>query len=194
MSANLNANRPKRIRKTLSLLKRNNRRLRTHLRTYRVSALALGAMTLVLGAVLGFVTVADSPDPVLLGRGTAGLMVDSLDVVDPGTSVGGDSIASGESDLGSGEASYYGDELAGRPTASGESFDPAGLTAAHRTLPIGSRVRVTNVRNGKSVVVRINDRGPFTADRVIDLSSGAANQIGMLGAGTALVRLHLLDR
>ena len=92
----------------------------------------------------------------------------------------------------SGEASYYGDELAGRPTASGETFDPDNLTAAHRTLPLGTRLRVTNTRNGESVVVRVNDRGPFAKRRVLDLSKGAAKQIGMLRSGTARVRIELL--
>ena len=76
-------------------------------------------------------------------------------------------------------ASYYGKELAGRRTASGERFNPSAMTAAHRTLRFGTRVRVTNSRNGRSVVVRINDRGPFVKGRSIDLSSGAARAIGM---------------
>ena len=93
---------------------------------------------------------------------------------------------------GSGNASYYGDELRGRPTASGEAFDPEGYTAAHRSLPLGSRLRVTNVGNGRSVVVRVNDRGPYAGDRVIDVSKQAARALGMLGGGTARVRLELL--
>ncbi|MGD9471909.1 MAG: septal ring lytic transglycosylase RlpA family protein [Novosphingobium sp.] len=96
-------------------------------------------------------------------------------------------------DLGSGMASYYGSELAGRRTASGERFDPGLLTAAHRTLPFGSMVRVTNTRTGKSVVVRINDRGPFTRGRVIDVSRAAASQIGLIGPGHGEVSLTLLD-
>ena len=95
--------------------------------------------------------------------------------------------------LGSGVASYYGRELAGRRTASGEVFDPAGLTAAHRTLPFGSRVRVTNPRTGQSVVVRINDRGPFTRNRLIDLSQGAAQTIGLVAMGHGEVQLELLE-
>lgn len=91
-----------------------------------------------------------------------------------------------------GTASYYGEELAGRPTASGERFDPDRLTAAHRTLPLGSRLRVTNPRNGRSVVVRVNDRGPFAKGRVIDLSKGAARQIGLLQQGHGQVRLELM--
>ena len=92
-----------------------------------------------------------------------------------------------------GMASYYGDELAGNRTASGERFDPDQLTGAHRSLPFGSKVRVTNVANGDSVVVRINDRGPFSRGRVIDISHAAAREIGMHRSGTARVRLALLN-
>lgn len=96
--------------------------------------------------------------------------------------------------LGSGVASYYGDELAGNRTASGERFDPDALTAAHRTLPFGSKVRVTYPRTGDSVVVTINDRGPFHGNRVIDLSEAAAEQIGLVRAGAGRVELALLAR
>ena len=92
-----------------------------------------------------------------------------------------------------GMASYYGDELAGNRTASGERFDPDKLTGAHRSLPFGSLVRVTNVANGDSVVVRINDRGPFSRGRVIDISHAAAREIGMHRSGTARVKLALLS-
>jgi rare lipoprotein A len=85
-----------------------------------------------------------------------------------------------------GQASWYGYE-GGRSTASGERYNPGGLTAAHRTLPLGSRARVTNNRNGRSVVVRINDRGPFTGGRIIDLSEGAAAAIGIKGSGVGNV-------
>ncbi|HZG31659.1 septal ring lytic transglycosylase RlpA family protein [Sphingopyxis sp. YF1] len=91
-----------------------------------------------------------------------------------------------------GMASYYGRELEGNRTASGERFDPDELTAAHRTLPFGSKVRVTNVSNGDSVIVRINDRGPFSHGRVIDVSHAAAREIGMHRSGTARVKLALL--
>ena len=95
--------------------------------------------------------------------------------------------------VGRGEASYYGARLAGNPTASGEAFDPSKLTAAHRTLPLGSRVRVTNLRNDETVTVRINDRGPFHGNRVLDLSRRAAERIGMLARGTARVKIELLE-
>lgn len=100
--------------------------------------------------------------------------------------------ADAETVIDGGMASYYGRELEGNRTASGERFDPDELTAAHRTLPFGSKVRVTNVSNGDSVIVRINDRGPFSHGRVIDVSHAAAREIGMHRSGTARVKLALL--
>jgi len=94
----------------------------------------------------------------------------------------------------SGLASYYGDEFDSLPTASGERFDKHGMTAAHRTLPFGTRVRVTNLANGRSAVVRINDRGPFVKGRVLDLSYGAARALRLVGAGVGLVRIETLPR
>jgi rare lipoprotein A (peptidoglycan hydrolase) len=94
----------------------------------------------------------------------------------------------------SGLASYYGPEFNHRRTASGERFDPKGLTAAHRTLPFGTRVRVTNLENGRRVVVRINDRGPFRKGRVLDLSPAAARRLGFTAQGIARVRLDVLGR
>lgn len=91
-----------------------------------------------------------------------------------------------------GEASYYGRELAGNRTASGERFNPNGLTAAHRTLPLGTKLRVTNVANGRSVIVRVNDRGPFVRSRLIDVSLGAAREIQMVRTGKAQVRLEIV--
>ena len=91
----------------------------------------------------------------------------------------------------SGMASYY---YHGQRTASGARFNPNGLTAAHRSLPFGTRVRVTNRSNGRSVVVTINDRGPFIKGRIIDLSRGAAQAINMTGAGVARVSLEVLGR
>lgn len=89
-----------------------------------------------------------------------------------------------------GTASFYGSAHQGKRTASGERFDQHALTAAHRRLPFGSRVLVTNLSNDRSVVVRINDRGPHTRNRLIDLSRAAAEQLGMVGAGTARVRVQ----
>jgi len=94
--------------------------------------------------------------------------------------------------IGTGVASWYGKEFSGRRTASGERFDPTGYTAAHRSLPFGSKVRVTHKRTGKAVVVRINDRGPFSHGRLIDLSHAAASELGIVGAGSGEVSLALL--
>jgi len=88
-----------------------------------------------------------------------------------------------------GLASWYGERFHGRRTASGEPFDMRDLTAAHKTLPFGTRVRVRNVNNGREVVVRINDRGPFSPKRVIDLSHAAASALGMLRSGVVSVQL-----
>jgi rare lipoprotein A len=93
-----------------------------------------------------------------------------------------------------GVASYYGYDGSGNRTASGQRFNPEGMTAAHRHLPFGTKVRVTNTRNGRSVVVRINDRGPFIRGRVIDLSVAAARILGMMGSGVAPVRIEVLGR
>jgi rare lipoprotein A len=90
-------------------------------------------------------------------------------------------------------ASYYAHEFNGRTTASGETFNMNELTAAHKTLPFNTRVRVTNLDNGRDVIVRVNDRGPFVDDRIIDLSLEAAKRIGMIGAGTAKVTLEILE-
>lgn len=92
----------------------------------------------------------------------------------------------------SGPASWYGGKFHGRRTANGERFDMNEMTAAHRSLPFGTRVRVTNERNGRSVVVRINDRGPFVGNRIIDLSRGAAAAVGMVRTGVAPVRVEVL--
>jgi rare lipoprotein A len=92
-----------------------------------------------------------------------------------------------------GVASWYGEEFHGRRTSSREVYDMNDLTAAHNTLPFGSVVMVTNLDNGKSVVVRINDRGPFVKNRVIDLSYAAARAIDMIGTGTAPVRIEVMS-
>jgi len=92
-----------------------------------------------------------------------------------------------------GYASWYGGKFHGRLTASGERFDTNMLTAAHKTLPFGTVVKVTNIANGRFTFVRINDRGPFVAGRIIDLSRAAAQEIGMLSMGVALVRLDIVS-
>ena len=93
----------------------------------------------------------------------------------------------------SGGASYYGARHQGKRTASGERYDQNSLTAAHRQLPFGTRVQVTNLDNDRKVVVRINDRGPHTRGRLIDVSRAAAEQLGMLRSGTTQVRVQALD-
>lgn len=89
-----------------------------------------------------------------------------------------------------GVAAWYGKELQGRRTASGEVFDMLGLTAAHRTLPFGTVIRVTNLDNSKSIDVKITDRGPFTRSRILELSYGAAEELGFVAQGTARVRIE----
>ncbi len=108
----------------------------------------------------------------------------------PADQTGQSSVAPG--DVITGTASYYADKFHGRKTANGEIFNMHDLTAAHKTLPFNTLLRVTNLRNNKSVKVRINDRGPFVKDRVIDLSLAAAKELDMLGTGTAEVRIEIL--
>ena len=91
-----------------------------------------------------------------------------------------------------GKASYYGPKYHGKKTASGEIFNQYALTAAHKTLPFGTRCRVTNQKNGKQVVVRINDRGPFVEGRVLDLSYGAAKAVDAIGDGVFDVKVEIL--
>jgi len=92
----------------------------------------------------------------------------------------------------SGRASWYGPGFHGKVTASGETFDETALTAAHKSIPLGSKARVTNVTNGNSVKVKINDRGPFAQGRIIDLSRAAARALGILETGIAIVRVELV--
>ncbi|WP_375262295.1 septal ring lytic transglycosylase RlpA family protein [Palleronia sp.] len=106
-------------------------------------------------------------------------------------------IASAHDDTGTtqtlqGMASWYGPGFQGRPTANGEAFDMNDLTAAHRSLPFGTRVRVTNEATDESVVVRINDRGPYAHNRVIDLSKEAAEDIGIVANGVGRVTIEVL--
>lgn len=94
----------------------------------------------------------------------------------------------------SGNASYYSYEFNKRKTASGELFNPEALTCAHRTLKFGTILKVTNLRNGEDVLVRVNDRGPFIQGRIIDLSLGAAKKIKMLKTGTAKVSIEIVKK
>lgn len=199
----LNRARKRTVRRRL--MRRSLRTLRERLnRTH--AALAALAGLVVLAVVFALALAArpePEPDPIVLGQGRAGVMGVALTEVDttarpaeaapplrPGPRAPRAEPAVGSVD--SGEASYYGDELRGNRTASGERFNPDELTAAHRSLPLGSRLRVTNLRTGQSVIVRVNDRGPFAGDRVLDVSEQAARRLGMLQRGTARVRLELL--
>ena len=101
---------------------------------------------------------------------------------------------SGVQPLEKGTASWYGTKFHGRRTASGERFDMNELTAAHPSLPFGTLLEVRNLRNGRSVVVRVNDRGPFSKSRILDLSFGAAREIGLVLSGTAPVELYLVEK
>ena len=92
----------------------------------------------------------------------------------------------------SGQGSYYADKFAGRPTASGAPYRPGKLTAAHNTLPFGTKIRVTNTRTGRSVKVTVNDRGPHVKGRIVDLSKKAARKIGLTQAGVAPVQLKVV--
>ena len=91
-----------------------------------------------------------------------------------------------------GEASYYADFHHGKKTANGERFNMHALTAAHRTLPLGSKIKVTNLNNGKEVVLRVNDRGPYAKGRVLDVSLAAAKKLDMIKTGTAKVSIQIL--
>jgi rare lipoprotein A len=185
-------------------------RLRHDVRRYRRltlgwAVLAACCLVVVAGLALG---ADDGSAPVDLGRGVAGVDTaarsapaagDSVDLPadlappppPPPAPVVGEPLV--RRVLGDGAASYYHDALEGRSTASGQPYRREALTAAHRSLPFGSLVRVTNLANSRSVVVRINDRGPFARQRVIDLSRAAARQIGLLARGHGRVRLELVE-
>ncbi len=92
-----------------------------------------------------------------------------------------------------GVASYYGKDFHGRMTANGEIFDMYGLTAAHKTLPLNTIVRVTNLENGKSLILRINDRGPYVGGRILDCSYGAAKKLGYVTQGTTKVKIEVIE-
>lgn len=92
-----------------------------------------------------------------------------------------------------GEASWYGPGFYGRPTASGEIYRPGTFTVAHRSLPLGAKVRITNLSNGRSAIARVNDRGPYVGGRIVDLGEGIADYLGVKTSGVANVRLQVLD-
>ena len=122
----------------------------------------------------------------LLASDTAQVSNDE-DVLERLTAVASNSVSKFKQ---TGLASWYGRQFHGRKTASGETFDMNGLTAAHRSLPLNCYVKVTNKNNGKSVVVKVNDRGPFHGNRVLDLSYGAAKQLGITGKGVGNVAIE----
>ena len=123
-------------------------------------------------------------------RGPAGLA--AIEPVPSGSRATDARHPRGASEAQTGVASYYGREHHGRRTASGERFDMSAMTAAHPTLPFGTRVRVTNLANDRSVIVRINDRGPFKRGRILDVSRGAAAELRMIGPGTAKVLVEVV--
>lgn len=100
--------------------------------------------------------------------------------------------AAASADFAEGKVAYYGRKFAGRKTASGERFNPNALTMAHKTLPFGTKVKVTNLKTGKSVVVRVNDRGPMNADRIGDVSQAAAAKLRMLRSGVVTAKLEVV--
>lgn len=185
-------------------VRRRVRRVRSRLQESRKRT-RLATAVAVLATVFAVVSALwpePAPDPVLLGQGRAGVRATvesprpapASSLVDDSVRSDPDNLAVEGTPIAGGEASYYGEELEGNPTASGEPFRAEGLTAAHRTLPLGSRIRVTNLRNGESVVVRVNDRGPYAEDRVVDVSKAAAREIGLLRRGTGQVRIELIPR
>ncbi|MDP4576156.1 septal ring lytic transglycosylase RlpA family protein [Qipengyuania sp. G39] len=165
-------------------------RLKSQRQLLTAGIAVLGAAALTLGGALW--QQDQTPDVVKLGKGVASVDAQPVAALEPTAASPDPTPSASESPIGSGDASYYGSELAGNRTASGEIFDPSRRTAAHRTLPLGSEVRVTNAGNGRSVVVTINDRGPFHGNRVIDLSTAAASAIGLIRSGTGRVSLALL--
>ncbi len=176
---------------------------------------ALGLAIVALGLTGVAAVGSPSADPAVIGESRAGVelvlppmqqvsyepdaIIDLPETPEIAAEAAADAMAAAEDALAAvaeeleiGNASYYGDRFAGRKTANGEIFDPKLLTAAHPTLPMGSKVRVTHEGSGETVIVRINDRGPFHGKRVIDLSKAAAKQLGMMRTGTARVKLELL--
>lgn len=131
----------------------------------------------------------------LLGLALASLVLSGCAATRPGSPSMPQSPTTAHPDAGkriAGLASWYGRQHQGRRTASGEAYDMNKLTAAHRTFPFGTRLRVTNIENGRSVVVRVNDRGPHVDGRILDLSHQAATTLGMIDAGVARVEAVVL--
>ena len=170
----------------------------------RLQSLGVAAVLLAAAAGLAPAQAASQPaasasDPQLAIRevqldapSTPGLQPQQLPASPAQTQLASLSLAPLPAMVSTGQASWYGPGFFGNRTASGEVLRPGSLTAAHRTLPFGTLVRVTNLWNGRTAVVRINDRGPFHHHRVIDLAHGAARQLGLTASGVARVRLEVL--
>jgi rare lipoprotein A len=178
--------------------------MRTGIPTHGFTPRSLKALTLV--ALAGLAPVAastaqasDVPATSALERTATSVAVIELVPVQPTADVTSATMPEQapsvpeETVLGRGSASYYASKFDGRRTASGERFDSDDMTAAHRTLPFGSRVRVTSVATGKSVIVRINDRGPFHGGRMIDVSRAAAAELGLVSRGHGTVEIALIE-
>ena len=158
--------------------------------THGLVAVALAALT--ASGPAQAVTIADTARVDSLAEIVAELPEQTAPIYAPAPAAIPEAVLHRYEEIGRGVASYYGKELAGNRTASGERFDPNGLTAAHRSLPLGTKLRITNLSNGEDVIVRVNDRGPFAKSRLIDLSFGAARDIGMVRTGTARVTVEIL--
>lgn len=150
-----------------------------------LAAPSLAALLVIGGCAPAAVTLAPTVLPSVTAAVTAGAQAQPADTATQ--------AATGTERRLTGNASWYGPGFAGRHTANGEIFNPAELTAAHRTLPFNTRVRVTHMATGQSVTVRINDRGPFKDNRIIDLSRAAADVIGLTASGVGLVELEVLS-
>lgn len=153
-----------------------------------MSTRSLTAATLLLALSIGLLPVvqaqsASAPE-------SAGAPAPAAGPAAAPTAAAAPAVATAE--VSEGKVAYYGRKFAGRKTASGERFNPSALTMAHKSLPFGTMVKVTNLKNDKSVVVRVNDRGPTQPDRVGDLSAAAARKIDMIRAGVVDVRLEVV--
>lgn len=140
------------------------------------------------GAAVATVTAANTAAAAATSAASAALNLAS----DAATSAVNAAVQAAGTLFQSGRISYYADKFHGRPTASGEPYDSQGLTMAHRTLPLGTKVLITNTANQRSVVVTVNDRGPFAGSRVADLSRAAAEKLNMVRSGLATATLHVL--
>ena len=148
-----------------------------------------------LGVLLGVSLLSQSCG--MIARSSQGIVPEMVSIPQPSIAKPGPiktpTELKGAVSVQTGQASWYGKAFAGKPTASGEIFNDELLTAAHRSLPLGTKVRVTNIANGKSVEVKVNDRGPYAGGRIIDLSRAAARALGMIEDGLIEVRLETIS-